>query len=65
MQVVEKDGNIVITIPKNVKPVLSSTGKTLIVASSHGFIPTSLQVDGLPVSAMVNLTVKNPKYVKP
>ncbi len=65
MQVVEKDGNIIITIPKNVKPVLSSTGKTLIVASSHGFIPTSLQVDSLPVSAMVNLTVKNPKYVKP
>ena len=64
MQVVEKDGSIVITIPKNVKPVLSSTGKTHIIASSHGFVPTSLQVGGLPVSAMVNLTVKNPEYVK-
>ncbi len=65
MQVEEKGGNIIITIPKNVKPVPSSTQKTLIVASSHGFIPTSLQVDGRPVSAMVNLTVKNPEYVKP
>ncbi len=65
MQVVEKDGNIIITIPKNVKPVLSSTQKTFIIASSHGFVPTNLQQDGAVVSAMVNLTVKNAKYVKP
>ncbi len=65
MQVTEKDNNIVITIPRNKKPTPSSTGKTFIVASSHGFVPTSLQIDGAPVSAMVNLTVKNPNYVKP
>ncbi len=65
MQVTEEKGQIVIKIDKNKTPVPSSTGKTNIVASSHGFVPTSLQIDGLPVSAMVNLTVKNLKYVKP
>ena len=65
MQAVEKDGNLIITVPKNVKLVPSTgTGKTLIVASSHGFIPTGLQVDGSPVSVMVTATIKNPKYVK-
>ncbi len=65
MQVVEKDGNLVITIPKNAKLVPSTgTGKTLIVASSHGFVPTGMQVAGAPVSVMVTATIKNPKYVK-
>ena len=65
MQVVEKDDNLVITIPKNAKLVPSTgTGKTLIVASSHGFVPTGLQVTGSPLSVMVTATVRNPKYVK-
>ena len=65
MQVVEKDGNLVITIPKNAKPSPSDSGKTLQVASSHGNTPTNLQVDGSPLIVGVNAHIKNPKYVKP
>ncbi len=65
MQVTEKDGNIVITIPKNKKPMPSTSGKTLIVASSHGNVPTGLQHNGDVISAGVNVFAKNPDYVKP
>ena len=65
MQVEEKGNKIVITIDKNAKPVASSTGKTLQVASSHGNAPTNLQVNGLPLIVGVNAYVKNPDYIKP
>ncbi len=65
MQVVEKDGKIVITIDKNKTPIASSTNKTLQVASSHGNTPTALQVDGSPLIVGVNCYIKNPAYVKP
>ena len=65
MQVVEKDGNIVITIPRNKKPMPSQSGITLIIASSHGNVPTSLQHNGDVISAGVNIFVRNPDYVKP
>ena len=65
MQVTEEKGQIVIRIDKNAKPVESSTGKTLQVASSHGNSPTNLQIDGSPLIVGVNAYIKNPKYVKP
>ena len=65
MQVEEKGGNLIITIPKNVKPIVSATGKTLQIATSHGNMPTSVLVDGQAVSVGVNAFIKNPKYVKP
>ena len=61
MQVVEKGNDLVITIPKNAKPVPSASGKTKIVASSHGNTPTSIVVDGLPVIVGVNCYIKPPK----
>lgn len=65
MQVEEKGNNIIITIPKNPKPVLTPSNKSFMIASSHGNTPTSLQVDGQPVIVGVNCFIKNPKYVKP
>jgi hypothetical protein len=35
-----------VTIPVNTDPPLSSTGKTRIVASTHGNQPTTLTVNG-------------------
>jgi hypothetical protein len=49
------EGNeLVIRLPLNEKPVLSSTGKSLVVASSHGNKQTEAKVDGKPVIVGVN-----------
>ena len=49
------EGNeLVIRLPLNPVPVLSSSGKTLVVASSHGNRQTEAQVSGQPVIIGVN-----------
>lgn len=65
MQVTVEKNQIVITLDKNPKPIISSTGKTLQVATSHGNIPTNIEVDGLIMSVGVNCFTRNPDYVKP
>ena len=50
-------GNLVITLPINKTPVPSATGKTLVVASSHGNIKTEAKVDGKPITVGVNAYV--------
>jgi len=45
---------LVIRIPMNPKPTLSSTGKTLVVASSHGNKQTDLEIEGKPIFVGVN-----------
>lgn len=56
-----KSGNLVLTIPANdAKELpLSSTGKTLIVASTHGNIPTPVVVNGQPLIVSINAYIKN------
>ncbi len=65
MQVTEEKNQIVIRIGKNKTPVESASGKTLIVASSHGNQATTVQVNGSPVTVGVNCFIKNPDYAKP
>ncbi len=65
MEVTVEKNQIVIRIDKNSKPVASTTGKTLQVASSHGNAPTSVQIDGSPLIVGVNAYIKNPDYVPP
>lgn len=48
-----KDGNMIITIPME-KPTPSSTGKSLIVASSHGAVKTDAIVNGKPVKVNIS-----------
>jgi hypothetical protein len=49
------DGELlVIRLPLNPKPTPSSTGKTLVVASSHGNKETEVEVQGKPVFVGVN-----------
>ncbi len=50
-------GNLVITIPMQT-PTPSSTGKTLVVASSHGNTVTSATVNGKPVTVGLNAYIK-------
>ena len=47
MKAVIEKGELIITIPVNAKPVPSTSGKTLQVASSHGNTPTNIQVDNI------------------
>lgn len=52
-----KDGKLIITIDLQ-KPRPSSSGKTMIVASTGGFVVTEATVDSKPVSISVNATIK-------
>lgn len=49
---------LVVRIPVNTDPPLSSTGKTRIVASTHGNQPTTLQVNGQVVKVGLTAFVK-------
>jgi hypothetical protein len=52
-----EDGYLVIRVPMNAKPTPSSTGKTLVVASSHGNKQVEVEIDGKPVFVGVNAYV--------
>jgi hypothetical protein len=53
------EGNeLVIRLPLNPPPVRSATGKTLVVASSHGNKPTAAMVNGQPVIVGVNAYIR-------
>jgi len=54
MKVTEENGELVIRIPMNKTPTLSSTGKTLVVASSKGNKETEVKVNGKNVIVGVN-----------
>jgi hypothetical protein len=58
MKVEIKNGNLIITIPLNASPVPSASGKTLVVASSHGNMVTSAIIDGKPITVGVNAYIK-------
>ena len=47
------DGNLVITLPLE-KPAPSASGKTLVVASTHGNQRTTVEIEGKPVTVGVN-----------
>lgn len=49
-----EDGYLVIRVPMNPTPTRSATGKTLVVASSHGNKQTELEIEGKPVFVGVN-----------
>ena len=58
MKVEIKGNDLIITIPMQ-KPTPSASGKTLVVASSHGNQPTSASVDGKPVVVGLNAYIPN------
>lgn len=45
---------LLIRVPLNSQPVRSATGKTLVVASSHGNKQTEVEIEGKPVFVGVN-----------
>ena len=54
---IDKD-KLVITLPLNTQPVRSASGKTLVVASSHGNVATTCTVQGKPVIIGVNAYIR-------
>jgi hypothetical protein len=46
--------HLIIKVPLNPTPVRSATGKTMVVASSHGNKETEVEVEGKPVFVGVN-----------
>jgi hypothetical protein len=57
-----KNGQLVITIPVNDPMPPSESGKSLLLASTHGAV--NLAIDGKVVAVSVNAYVKNPAFVK-
>jgi hypothetical protein len=53
-----KDGKLIVEIDMT-KPTPSASGKTLVVASSHGNQPTAAQFNGKPVIVGVNAYIRN------
>ncbi len=58
MQVEQKNGKLIITMDIEKKPTPSASGKTLVVASSHGNQATSVIIDGKPVIVGVNAYIR-------
>ena len=52
-----EDGYLVIRVPMNPTPTRSATGKTLVVASSHGNKETELEIEGKAVFVGINAYV--------
>jgi len=52
------DNELVIKIPLTT-PVPSASGKTLLVATTHGNLKTDLQVHGKPLTVAVNAYISN------
>ena len=53
-----QDNNLIITVPLEDPPKESKSGKTFVVASTHGFSSTDAKVEGKPVWISVNATIK-------
>jgi hypothetical protein len=58
MQATIKDGKLMIEIELQTPPTPSASGKTLVVASTHGNQVTSLMIEGQPVVIGVNAYIK-------
>lgn len=52
-----KDGNLIITIPMGT-PTPSASGKSLVIASTRGNKPSTVQIDGKPLIVSVNAYVQ-------
>jgi hypothetical protein len=53
-----QNGCLVIILPLNPTPTPSASGKTLVVASTHGNIATTALVQGKPVTIGVNAYIR-------
>jgi len=57
MEVKIEDNKLIITIELQ-KPTPSASGKTLVVATTHGNMPTECMIDGKPVIIGLNAYIR-------
>ncbi len=55
-------GCLVVRLPINTTPIPSGTGKTLLVASTHGNQATEVTVNGATVKLGLTAFIPNPDY---
>ena len=60
MKVSIENGELVIRLPLNRPPVSSASGKTLVVASTHGNQKTDAVLNGQPIIVGVNAYIARP-----
>jgi hypothetical protein len=60
VKVYVEDGELVIRLPLNKAPAPSVSGKTLVIASTHGNQKTEAVVNGQPVIVGVNAYLQRP-----
>ena len=60
MKATIENGELVIRLPLNKTPIPSSTGKSLVVASSHGNQKTDAVLNGQPIVVGVNAYIARP-----
>ena len=60
MKATIENGELVIRLPLNKTPVPSGTGKSLVVASTHGNQKTDAVINGQPIIVGVNAYITRP-----
>jgi hypothetical protein len=60
MKATIENGELVIRLPLNKTPVLSTSGKTLVIASTHGNQKTDAVINGQPIVIGVNAYIARP-----
>lgn len=60
MQATIENGELVIRLPLNKTPVVSTSGKSLVIASTHGNQKTDAVINGQPVIVGVNAYIARP-----
>ncbi len=58
MNAVIKNGKLLLEIDLNEKPTPSASGKTLVIASTHGNTATTATVNGKPVIVGLNAYIR-------
>ena len=56
-----ENGQLVLRMPLEKNPAPSKSGKTLVVASTHGNQKTTCMVNGKPITVGLNAYIQNPK----
>lgn len=55
-----KDGKLIVTLEMNSEPMPSKSGKTLVIATTHGNQPSTVQVKGQVLTIGVNAYIRPP-----
>jgi hypothetical protein len=53
-----ENGVLIVEIEINKQPVPSASGKTLVIASTHGNVSTDVMVEGKPLTIGLNAYIK-------